>query len=57
MIQSGSLEPGEPILRVKRSEFRYLYQYDSNGNWTERTTINTDQPGNPNTQRRTLAYY
>jgi hypothetical protein len=41
----------------ERSEFRYLYQYDSHGNWTERTTINTDQPGNPNTQRRTLAYY
>jgi hypothetical protein len=40
-----------------RSEFRYLYQYDSHGNWTERTTINTDQPGDPNTQRRTLAYY
>jgi hypothetical protein len=39
------------------SEFRYLYQYDSHGNWTERTTINTDQPGNPNTQRGTLAYY
>jgi hypothetical protein len=47
MIQNG----------IKRSEFRYLNQYDSHGNWTERTTINTDQPGNPNTQRRTLAYY
>jgi hypothetical protein len=56
-IQSGSLEPGEPILRVKRSEFRYLYQYDSHGNWTERTTINADHPGHPNTQRRTLSYY
>jgi YD repeat-containing protein len=41
----------------EREEFRYLYQYDSHGNWTERTKINTDQPGNPNTQRRTLAYY
>jgi hypothetical protein len=40
-----------------RSEFRYLYQYDSHGNWTERTKINTDQPDNPNTQRRTLSYY
>jgi hypothetical protein len=40
-----------------REEFRYLYQYDRHGNWTERTTINTDQPGDPNTQRRTLAYY
>ena len=57
MIQTGSLEPGEPILRVQRSEFRYLYQYDSNGNWTERTKINTDLPGEPRTQRRTLAYY
>jgi hypothetical protein len=41
----------------EREEFRYLYQYDSHGNWTERTTINTDQPGDPNTQRRTLSYY
>jgi len=41
----------------ERSEFRYLYQYDSHGNWTERTKINTDQPGDPNTQLRTLAYY
>jgi hypothetical protein len=41
----------------ERSEFRYLYQYDSHGNWAERTTINTDQPGDPNTKRRTLAYY
>jgi hypothetical protein len=41
----------------ERSEFRYLYQYDSHGNWTERTEIKTDQPDNPNTQRRTLAYY
>jgi hypothetical protein len=47
MIQNG----------IKRSEFRYLYQYDSHGNWPERTTINTDQPGDPDTQRRTLAYY
>jgi hypothetical protein len=49
MIRSG--------IDDERSEFRYLYQYDSHGNWRERTKINTDQPGNPNTQRRTLAYY
>jgi hypothetical protein len=49
MIQSG--------IDDERSEFRYLYQYDSHGNWTERTTINTDQPDNPKTQRRTLSYY
>jgi hypothetical protein len=41
----------------KRSEFRYLYQYDSRGNWTEKTTINGHGPSDPNTQRRTLAYY
>jgi hypothetical protein len=41
----------------QHSEVNYLYQYDSHGNWTERTKINTDQPGDPNTQRRTLAYY
>jgi hypothetical protein len=41
----------------ERSEFRYLYQYDSHGNWTEKTTINGHGPGDPNTQRRTLAYY
>jgi hypothetical protein len=50
MIRSG-------IDDERRSEFRYLYQYDSHGNWTERTTINTDQPSNPNSQRRTLAYH
>jgi hypothetical protein len=49
MIQSG--------IDDKRSEFRYLYQYDTHGNWTERTKIKTDQPGDPNTERRTLAYY
>jgi hypothetical protein len=49
MIQSG--------IDDERSEFHYLYQYDSHGNWTERTKINTDQPDNPNTERRTLAYY
>jgi hypothetical protein len=41
----------------ERSEFRYLYQYDSHDNWTERTTVNADHTGDPNTQRRTLAYY
>ncbi len=45
------------LIDDERSEFRHLYQYDSHGNWTERTTVNTDQPGDPNTQRRTLSYY
>jgi YD repeat-containing protein len=49
MIRSGSDD--------ERSEFRYLYQYESHGNWREQTKINTDRPDNPNTQRRTLAYY
>ena len=49
MIRSG--------IDDERSEFRYLYQYDSHGNWTERTTVNADHTDNPNTQRRTLAYY
>ena len=44
MIQSGSLGPRLPHLDNERSEFRYLYQYDSHGNWTERTTINTIGP-------------
>jgi hypothetical protein len=57
MIQSGSLGPKLPHLDDQRSEVRYFYKYDSHSNWTERTTINTDQPGNPNTQRRALAYY
>jgi hypothetical protein len=50
MIRNG-------IADDERSEFRYLYQYDSHGNWTERTTINCSRPDDPNTQRRTLAYY
>jgi hypothetical protein len=41
----------------EREEFRYLYQYDSHGNWTVRTTVNADHTDNPNTQRRTLSYY
>jgi hypothetical protein len=45
------------IIDDVRSEFRYLYQYDSHGNWTERTTVNADHTDNPNTQRRTLSYY
>jgi hypothetical protein len=49
MIRSG-------IVR-ERSEFRYLYQYDSHGNWTERTRVNAHHTDNPNTQRRTLSYY
>jgi hypothetical protein len=59
-IQSGSLDPRQPHLdneRSERSEVRYLYQYDSHDNWTERTTINNDRPGDPNTHRRRLAYY
>jgi hypothetical protein len=39
----------------ERSEFRYLCQYDSRGNWTEKTTINGHGPGDPNTQRRRKA--
>ena len=50
MIRNG-------IADDERSEFRYRYQYDSHGNWTERTTVNADHTDNPNTQRRTLAYY
>jgi hypothetical protein len=49
MIRNG-------IVDDERSEFRYLFQYDSHGNWTERTKVNADQPGDPNTERRTLAY-
>jgi hypothetical protein len=50
MIRNG-------IVDDELSEFRYLYQYDSHGNWTERTTVNADHTDNPNTQRRTLSYY
>jgi hypothetical protein len=59
-IQSGSLDPRQPHLdneRSERSEIRYLYQYDSHGNWTERTTTRSHGSGDPNTHRRTLAYY
>jgi hypothetical protein len=41
----------------ERSEFRYVYEYDRHANWTERTTINTERPSDPNTHRRTFAYY
>jgi YD repeat-containing protein len=56
-IKSGSLDPRMPDLANERSEVNYLYQYDSHDNWTERTTTSSHRIGNPNTQRRTLAYY
>jgi hypothetical protein len=51
----GNQKPAHP--HSERSEVRYFYQYDSHGNWTERTTVNADHTDNPNTQRRTLSYY
>jgi hypothetical protein len=56
-VRSGSLDPRMPDLDNERSEVNYLYQYDSHGNWTERSTTTSFRPGEPNTQRRTLAYY
>jgi hypothetical protein len=49
---SGSLDPRQPHLdneRSELSEIRYLYQYDSHGNWTERTTTRSHGSGDPNT--------
>ncbi len=57
MIQGGSLSPKLPHHDDDRSEVRYLYQYDSHGNWTERSTTTSFRPGEPNTQRRTFVYY
>jgi hypothetical protein len=45
MIQGGSLSPKLPHHVDDRSEVRYLYQYDSHGNWTERTTTNSHGMG------------
>jgi hypothetical protein len=56
-VRSGSLDPRMPDLDNERSEVNYLYEYDSHGNWTERTTTNSHGMSDPNTQRRTLAYY
>jgi YD repeat-containing protein len=53
-IQSGSLNPSpdDPKLPPERSEVRYLYQYDSHGNWTEKTV-----DGSSSATHRKLTYY
>jgi hypothetical protein len=58
--QSGSL--GEPPDRPKpahihsdRSEVRYFYEYDSHGNWTEKTDKEVD--GSSSETHRKLTYY
>jgi hypothetical protein len=55
MIQRGSVQlPNHPNPVSHNSEmsFRYLYEYDSHGNWTEKTT-----DGSPSPTRRNLSYY
>ena len=57
--QSGS--PGEPDspkpahIHSDRSEVRYFYEYDSHGNWTERTDKTVD--GSSFESHRKLTYY
>ena len=50
MIQSGSLGPEPP--HDERFEVRYLYQYDSHGNWVEKTTDRSSSG-----THRQLTYY
>jgi len=51
MIQSGPLFPEMPPHDDERFEVRYLYQYDSRGNWIEKTRNGSS------TTRRQLTYY
>jgi RHS Repeat len=55
----GSLDPiFNYYFDNEHSEVPYLYQYDSHGNWTERTTTLSVRLGRVRmTHRRTLAYY
>jgi hypothetical protein len=55
MIQSGSLDPRQPHLDNERFEVRYLYQYDSRGNWIEKTEKTVDVSSS--TTDRKLTYY
>jgi hypothetical protein len=55
MIRSGSLQlPNRPNPESLNSEisFRYLYEYDSHGNWIVKTTDRSPSP-----TRRNLTYY
>jgi hypothetical protein len=55
----GSLDPiFNYYFNNEHSEVPYLYQYDSHGNWTERTSTLNVGPGQVRmTHRRMLAYY
>jgi YD repeat-containing protein len=57
--RTGSLDPiFNYYFDNAHSEVPYLYQYDSNGNWTERTTTLSVSLGRVRmTHRRTLSYY
>jgi YD repeat-containing protein len=56
MIRSGSLDPRQHDVDNERLETRYLYQYDSHGNWTEKTDIKFGRSSSPATRRK-LTYY
>ena len=47
--------PAQPDLLPRSTVIRYTYEYDSQGNWTEQTTILQDGP--TSTIRRKLTYY
>ena len=47
--------PAQPEPQLSSFRVRYTYEYDSQGNWTEQTTILPDGP--TSTTRRKLTYY
>ncbi len=51
----------EQALPEQNSEAHFTYQYDDQGNWTEKVTSNSSSPGAPfettDTRRRTLTYF
>ena len=58
MIPTGPAQPAEPPATY---ETRYTYQYDSNSNWTEQSSISRARPDAPwepgSTSTRKLTYY
>jgi hypothetical protein len=47
--------PAQPDLLPRSTLIRYIYKYDSQGNWTEQTVILGDGP--TSTSHRKLTYY
>jgi len=51
-------DPDGDLERTRRTIIEYRYEYDQNGNWTERTVVNREESYEQSTvHRRTLTYF